>query len=202
MHWTIVGHVDITIGRDGQLLALLGISIDIDDELVARPQHIVLRGGNVHHGFEGKTLVVEDITTEDLLATLLGSAEIKGVGTLVHGHIVAIKPTVGTVHHHLLLTHLLSLRVHIDLTESSIVLAHPVGGVANGSVGSLTHTGLLELTGILLTHLLDLFQRGTFLEQLLSDIALGLTQFLLLHDVLQNLSITHALGKCRTKEAA
>ena len=198
MHRTVVGHIDITIGRDRQLFASLGIAIDIDDELVTRTQHIVLRGGNVHHRLEGQVLVVEDIATEDFLALFLRTVEIHGVGTLVHSHhgrIGAVHPLGGAVHHHLLLTKLLGIVVGLNLTEGTVVLTHTVSGIAQSLIGNLTHTRLLQLTGIFLAHILNLLQSGTFFQQLCGNIALGLAQFLLLHDILQDLRVTHTLSK-------
>ena len=192
MHRTIIGHIHVAIRAHCQLLTLLGIAIDIDDELITRAQHVVLRRSDVHHRLKGQRFVVEDITAKDFFAFLfLLLFEIKRVWTLVHRHVIAIQPAVWTIHHHLLLAHLLSLVV--DLPERSVVLTHTIGRFANGFVGRLTHACLLQLTGVLLTHLLDLLQRSTLLKQLLGNIGLGLTQFLLLHDILQYLRFSHAL---------
>ena len=49
-----VRYGDVTIGADGQGHGLLRGPIDIDDELVARAQHIVLWGGDIHGRFEGQ----------------------------------------------------------------------------------------------------------------------------------------------------
>ena len=198
MDGTIVRYSDITIGRDRQLFALLGIAKDINDELVARAQHIVLRRGNIHLRLKCQRAIIENISTEDFLTLLFLLFEIKGIGTLIHHGIgiSIIEPVVWTIHHHLLLITLLSLV--INLTHRGIVLAHTIRGIANGFVGYTTHAGFLQLAGIFLAHLLDLFQGRTFLQQFLGDIGLSLTCFLLLHDILENLSLSHSLTKgCR-----
>ena len=116
MHRTVVGHIDITIGRDRQLFASLGIAIDIDDELVTRAQHIVLRGGNVHHRLEGQVLVVEDIATEDFLAGCLLYTEVFFTRRLTG--LFPIQHVIGDILHHLLLSLLLVCLIR------GIVLAH------------------------------------------------------------------------------
>jgi len=68
MDRAILRHIDIAVGRDRQLFASLGIAIDIDDELVARTQYIILRSGDVHHRLEGQIFIVENITAKDALA--------------------------------------------------------------------------------------------------------------------------------------
>ena len=69
---TIVGDGHRTLRRDGQLIGLLGSTIDIDDQLVARPQDIVLGRGYVHIGLKRQQLVVEDVVTEDLADCIAG----------------------------------------------------------------------------------------------------------------------------------
>ena len=59
---------DIAIGTDHEGDGLLRGTIDIEHELVARTQDVVLGGGNVHDGLEGEVLVVEDVTAKDALA--------------------------------------------------------------------------------------------------------------------------------------
>ena len=173
MDGTIVGHIDVAIGRDRQLLTLLGVAIDIDDQLVARAQHIVLGRGDVHLRLEGEALVIENITAENLLTLLLRLAEIQGVGTLIVAHhrgIVTIHPLGGAIHHHLLLAGAHALGGVVDLPQGTIVLAHAVLGITNGPVGSLAHARLLQLTGILLAHLLDLLESGTLLQEFGGDV--------------------------------
>ena len=82
MHRTIVRYCHITIGRHLEHFTLLRITIDIDDHLIARTQHVVLGGGNVHLGFKRELLVIEDITTKDLLTLLLLLTEIEGVDAI------------------------------------------------------------------------------------------------------------------------
>ena len=65
MDGAIFGHRDITIRRNRELYALLRIAIDVDNELVARTQDIVLRRGNVHLGFKSEGTVVKNVTTKD-----------------------------------------------------------------------------------------------------------------------------------------
>ena len=59
---------DGAIGRDFELLGFLRGTIDIDEDLVARAYHIGGRGSDVHIGLEGELILVEDVTTIDLLA--------------------------------------------------------------------------------------------------------------------------------------
>ena len=196
MHRTIVRYRHITIGRHLEHLTLLRITIDIDNHLIARSQDIVLRGGNVHLGLERELLVIEDITTKDLFALLL-LAEIEGVGTLIHVHhrrVVAVHPLRRTVHHHHLLTSFPTLLRIVDLLQRTIVLTHTTLGITNRLVGCLTHTRLFQLTGILLTHLLDLFQRCSLLKELGCYLRLLRAFLTLLHHKLENLRLGHSLA--------
>ena len=83
MDGTIAWHRDIAIGRDREILGLLGGTIDIDDHLIAWTQDIVLRRGNVHIGLEREELVVEDVTTKDLQRVWAGLALIHLVDVLL-----------------------------------------------------------------------------------------------------------------------
>ena len=73
MNGTIFRHIDVTLRAYRQLQALGRSAIDINNELVARAQHIVLRRGNVHIGLESQRLVVKDITAKHLLTNDLRS---------------------------------------------------------------------------------------------------------------------------------
>ena len=73
MNGTIFRHIDFTLRTYRQLQVLGRSAIDIDNELVARTQNIVLRRGNVHIGLESQRLVVKDITAKHLLADDLRS---------------------------------------------------------------------------------------------------------------------------------
>ena len=59
-------HHDVAVGRDGGREALLRGPVHVDDHRVARPQPVVLWGGNVHFRFKGELLVVEDVAAEHL----------------------------------------------------------------------------------------------------------------------------------------
>ena len=153
MDGTIAGDRDITIGRDRELFALLRVPIDIDDDLVTRAQDIVLGRGDVHHGLKGQALVVEDITTEDLLTW----GRLKIVSSICLYRLITIKQIIWCFLHHLLLELILVYFLR------GVILPHPTR-VANGLVGCLTHARLLQLLGIFLADVLDLLQRGTLLE--------------------------------------
>ena len=197
MHRTIVRYCHITIGRHLEHFTLLRITIDIDDHLIARTQHVVLGGGNVHLGFKRELLVIEDITTKDLLTLLLLLTEIEGVGTLIqvhHRRVIAVHPLRGTIHHHLLLTGFPTLLRIVNLLQRTIVLTHTTLGITNGLIGCLTHARLLQLTGILLTHLLDLLKRGALLKELRGYLRLLRAFLTLLHHKLENLRLGHSLA--------
>ena len=65
MDGAIFGHRNVPVRRNRELYTLLGIAIDVDDELIARTQDIVLRGGDVHLGLKGEGTVIENVTTKD-----------------------------------------------------------------------------------------------------------------------------------------
>ena len=69
---------------------LLRGSVDIDDDGIAWSQHIVLWGGNVHVGFKGQVLVVEEVVAENLvLVGLLCPEDFPKHGKRVRGQQVA-----------------------------------------------------------------------------------------------------------------
>ena len=187
MDRTVIRHGDIAIGRHRQLLGALGITIHVDDQLIAGTQHVVLGRGNVHHRLEGEALVVENITTEHFLA--------------LHIEIVACGRHLSTLNHIIggLLQHLLLELLLVGLL-GGIVLAHALG-IAYRLVGSTSHAGSLQLLGVLLAHTLNLFERGSPSQQILGNGALGLAQLFLLHDVLQNLRVTHTLSEGCQRQA-
>ena len=186
MHRPIIGYGDITIRADRQALTLLGIAIDIDNQLVAGAQHIVLRRGDVHLRLEGQVLVVKDITAKDFLTR----NHIKIVTTrLRQSPLIAIEQIIWSILTHLLLT-VLTLT---SLFHRRIILAHPVLGIADGTVDHTTHARLLELTGIFLAHLLNLLKGSALLQQLGGYLLLRDTGFLLLGHILEDLTLRHAL---------
>ena len=54
MYGAIVGNCHVSIWADRQLRAFLGVTINVDNELVARSKHIVLWRGDIHHWLEGE----------------------------------------------------------------------------------------------------------------------------------------------------
>ena len=67
MHRTEIGDSDITIGADSELHTLLGGTIDINYQLVARTKNIVLGGGNIHLWLERETLVIKYVAAKYFL---------------------------------------------------------------------------------------------------------------------------------------
>ena len=165
MHRSILWHIHIAIRAHRQLLTHLRVTIHIDDQLITRAQHIILRRSNIHHRLKRQRLVVEDIAAKYFFTLfLLLFTKVNGVGTLVHRHVVTIEPTIRTIHHHLLLALPIVIVIGLNLAESTVVFTHAIGRIVNSFVGRFTHAGLLQLTGVLLAHLLYLLQRSTFLK--------------------------------------
>ena len=140
MDGTEVGDGDIAIGADRQGMRLLRGAVDIDDELVARTEDIVLRRGDVHLGLEGERLVVEDVTAEDALAhrRRLPFDEFRGIGTLMGDYLII---------------------------GHFIIDTHAILGVTNGVIDIAVETAVGDLLGILTAQALDLLHRGTTLDQ-------------------------------------
>ena len=57
-----------SIRRDLQIMGFLRGPKDIDHYIIARPQYIIRGGGDVHVRLERERTLIEDVTSEDLLA--------------------------------------------------------------------------------------------------------------------------------------
>ena len=140
MYGAELGDSHVAVGADRQGERGLRGTVDVEDELVARAEDIVLRRGDVHLGLKGEILVVEDVTAEDALASrgCLFFDKHGGVGTLMGDNLV-----VG----------------HL------IVGAHTVLGIADGIIDGIVKAALGNLAGILATDALNLLHRGPALQQ-------------------------------------
>ena len=148
MHWAIIGHSHLTIGRDRQLHALLGVTIHIDNQLVARSQHIVLGRGDVHDRLKGQIPVVEDVTTKD-------PSPRRSCCSLLHidrGILTSVS--------------LQTIVAHL------IVDTHTVLRRGYGIISGAAHTTLIQLFAVLTTQTLDLLHGRSTLKELHGNIGL------------------------------
>ena len=209
LHRTEALDVDITVGAHRAFNLAGGSTVDVDVDGIARPEHVVLRGGDVDAGLERQVLVVEDVAAEHLLLLLLAlSQNLLQQRDRVHRHQAAqlqlhLQEVVVLLIVGVLLV-ALALHAHVCHLRSLLLglrLARTVVGLAHGLVLHHAQTRLVLLAFGNLLHTANLLNVNTTLHQLRHNLLLSRTCLVLLQHEAHHLVVGHRrLGRSRQRQ--
>ena len=187
-------HLDDAVGRDSLLHRALGGSPDVDDDLVAATQPVIVGSGKVVARLERDILVLENVVSENLLALflyLLLYQKSQRIGEKeVHAAHQFILP--------FCLRHLVAVFLILLQRDTPVVdRSRTAAGVLRQR---RTLPGLL-LLGVLALDAVHLIHRDSFPEELRNNVLVGSALLAGFNDELHNLLVRHFLLRTRVRNA-
>ena len=193
MDWPETFYSDCSIGWYLQLLCLLRSTININDNMVSCTHNIIGRSGNIHSRFKSQHTLVENVTTKNMLTINHRTHTVRQIDIRPFRNILNLSRC----------THSKGVSRRIKRIALSVNHHRAIASTKTAIPSNRTRTcARSRLWGNLpsinlLPHTLQLFHVNTALHQFNRNLRLGGSCFHLPLDVLQHLSVTHALRMCQ-----
>ena len=193
---TIARNRNRTFIRYSISILTLTTTININHHLITRSQYIISRCSNIHRWFKTQQFIIEDITTEYLLASsvslsLLDSRfHLSITNHLSISNLRLIRQISITTH--LTSRQILATRFTILLTQSITILIH-------SHISSTRQAPLRNIRRIRLSKSTNLVNSNSLLNQLSRNLSLRFTRSSSRLDIFSHLCITHLRRSRKSK---